>query len=193
MAIIKVGNFDDIGVKTGTRGVLKRPRGGRTTLALPRSMSLAATRELRRDIDVKGLNLVRSKEPWALMLKRITLHKGFEGFLSGIFNKTNEIYFVTLAWDYSGRRPKVYPYTTLDPAEYVLKMKKGQTYRLHISSMDLQHGFSLQPLNMNFQVLPGYDHVLTITPTSSGVFPIICNEFCGIGHHTMTGRIVVVE
>jgi cytochrome c oxidase subunit 2 len=75
----------------------------------------------------------------------------------------------------------------------VLQLRKGQTYRLHISSLDLQHGFSLQPLNMNFQVLPGYDHVLTITPTSSGVFPIICNEFCGIGHHAMTGRIVVVE
>ena len=75
----------------------------------------------------------------------------------------------------------------------VIKLKKGQTYRLHISSLDLQHGFSLQPLNMNFQVLPGYDHVLTITPTSSGVFPIICNEFCGIGHHSMTGRIIVEE
>ncbi|MBW2420980.1 MAG: cytochrome C oxidase subunit II, partial [Deltaproteobacteria bacterium] len=75
--------------------------------------------------------------------------------------------------------------------EPVIKLKKGQTYRLHLSSIDLQHGFSLQPLNMNFQVLPGYDHVLTITPTSTGVFPIICNEFCGIGHHMMTGRIIV--
>jgi cytochrome c oxidase subunit 2 len=75
----------------------------------------------------------------------------------------------------------------------VLQLKKGQTYRLHISSQDLQHGFSLQPLNMNFQVVPEYDHVLTITPTSAGEFPIICNEFCGIGHHAMTGRIIVVE
>lgn len=73
----------------------------------------------------------------------------------------------------------------------VLKLRKGQEYRLHVSSPDLQHGFSLMPVNMNFQVLPGYDHVLTITPTSSGVFPIICNEFCGFGHHTMTGRIIV--
>jgi cytochrome c oxidase subunit 2 len=75
----------------------------------------------------------------------------------------------------------------------VLKLKLGQTYRLHISSVDLQHGFSLQPLNMNFQVLPGYDHVLTITPTSAGEFSIVCNEFCGIGHHLMTGRILVEE
>ena len=75
----------------------------------------------------------------------------------------------------------------------ILQLKQGQTYRLHLSSMDLQHGFSLQPLNMNFQILPGYDHVLTLTPTSAGEFSIVCNEFCGIGHHTMTGRILVVE
>jgi cytochrome c oxidase subunit 2 len=75
----------------------------------------------------------------------------------------------------------------------ILKLRKGQTYRLHISSIDLQHGFSLQPLNMNFQVVPGYDHVLTITPTSAGEFSIVCNEFCGIGHHLMTGRIIVEE
>jgi cytochrome c oxidase subunit 2 len=75
----------------------------------------------------------------------------------------------------------------------VLKLRKGQTYRLHISSLDLQHGFSIQPLNMSFQILPGYDHVLTITPTSSGEFSIMCNEFCGIGHHLMAGRIIVEE
>ncbi|MBI4817909.1 MAG: cytochrome C oxidase subunit II [Deltaproteobacteria bacterium] len=75
----------------------------------------------------------------------------------------------------------------------ILKLKKNQTYRLHLSSMDLQHGFSLQPMNMNFQILPGYDHVLTITPTSIGEFSVICNEFCGIGHHQMTGKIIVTE
>ncbi|MEI6106588.1 MAG: cytochrome C oxidase subunit II, partial [Opitutae bacterium] len=72
-----------------------------------------------------------------------------------------------------------------------LRLRQGETYRLHLSSLDLQHGFSLQPLNMNFQVLPGYDHVLTITPTSKGEFTIVCNEFCGAGHHMMTGKIFV--
>ena len=75
----------------------------------------------------------------------------------------------------------------------VLKFKKDQTYRLHVSAMDLQHGFSLQPMNMNFQILPGYDHVLTITPTMSGEYNIICNEFCGFGHHTMVGKILVED
>ena len=73
----------------------------------------------------------------------------------------------------------------------VLKLREGETYRVHISSSDLQHGFSLQPMNMNFQVMPGYDHVLTLTPTSSGEFTIVCNEFCGVGHHLMIGKIIV--
>lgn len=73
----------------------------------------------------------------------------------------------------------------------ILKLKKDQTYRVHISSADLQHGFSLLPMNMNFHILPGYDHVLTLTPTDTGQFQIICNEFCGIGHHLMTGKIIV--
>ncbi len=73
----------------------------------------------------------------------------------------------------------------------ILKLRKDETYRIHLSSMDLQHGFSLQPLNMNFQVMPGYDHVLTLTPTSTGEFTIVCNEFCGIGHDKMIGKIIV--
>ena len=73
----------------------------------------------------------------------------------------------------------------------VLKLKKGQQYRLHISSGDYQHGFSLLPMNMNFMVVPGYDHVLTITPQDTGTFSIVCNEFCGVNHHMMTGQIIV--
>ncbi len=73
----------------------------------------------------------------------------------------------------------------------ILKLRKDQTYRIHISSVDLQHGFSLLPVNMNFHILPGLDHVLTMTPTRAGDYQIICNEFCGIGHHFMTGKIIV--
>jgi cytochrome c oxidase subunit 2 len=75
----------------------------------------------------------------------------------------------------------------------MLELEKGQSYRLHLSSIDLQHGFSLQPLNINIQVHPGYDMVMNITPTTTGTFGIVCNEYCGLGHHTMTGRIYVTD
>jgi cytochrome c oxidase subunit 2 len=75
----------------------------------------------------------------------------------------------------------------------VLQLQKGQSYRLHLSSVDWQHGFSLQPININIQVHPNLEHVITLTPTETGVFSVVCNEFCGAGHHTMVGRIRVVE
>ena len=75
----------------------------------------------------------------------------------------------------------------------ILKLKKGATYTLHLSSADLNHGFHLFPVNVNFQIVPGYDYGLRITPNASGEYKIICNEFCGIGHHLMTGKIVVVD
>jgi cytochrome c oxidase subunit 2 len=75
----------------------------------------------------------------------------------------------------------------------IVKLKRGVEYRLHVSSFDYQHGFSLLPMNMNFHVLQGYDHVITLTPMQTGEFPIICNEFCGAGHHLMTGLIIVEE
>ena len=75
----------------------------------------------------------------------------------------------------------------------VLELQKGQSYRLHLSSLDWQHGFSLQPVNMNIQVHPNLEHVITLTPTEAGVYGVVCNEFCGPGHHTMVGRIYVVE
>jgi cytochrome c oxidase subunit 2 len=73
----------------------------------------------------------------------------------------------------------------------ILQLEQGKEYRLHISSMDLLHGFSLQPVNINLEILPGYDYVATITPTSSGDFTIVCNEFCSLGHHTMVGKMIV--
>jgi cytochrome c oxidase subunit 2 len=75
----------------------------------------------------------------------------------------------------------------------VLKLQKGVEYTLHLSSLDLNHGFSLSPVNLNFQVVPGYDYGLRVVPTEAGDFRIVCNEFCGIGHHIMVGRVIVVD
>ncbi len=73
----------------------------------------------------------------------------------------------------------------------VLKLKKDTEYTLHLSSSDVNHGFALYPVNVNFQVIPGYDYALKIKPNESGEFTIMCNEFCGIGHHMMVGKVIV--
>lgn len=73
----------------------------------------------------------------------------------------------------------------------ILELEKDKTYRLHLTSMDYNHGFSLQPVNINIQIVPGYEHVVKITPNKSGTYSVVCNEFCGINHHTMVSRIYV--
>ena len=72
-----------------------------------------------------------------------------------------------------------------------LELEEGASYTLHLSSLDLNHGFSLYPANINFQVVPGYDYGLSIKPNKPGEYRIVCNEFCGVSHHNMLGRIVV--
>lgn len=75
----------------------------------------------------------------------------------------------------------------------VLQLEKGVEYTLHLSALDVNHGFSLLPLNVNLQVIPGYDYGLRVTPSASGDFRIVCNEFCGIGHHMMVGKVIVTD
>jgi len=89
----------------------------------------------------------------------------------------SDIYLVAMSWQW----------------QPVLRLRQGAEYTLHISSLDVDHGFSLFPVNLNFEVVPGYDYGLRVTPTVAGDFRIICNEFCGIGHHTMVGRVIVVD
>ena len=72
-----------------------------------------------------------------------------------------------------------------------LELEEGVSYTLHLSSLDVNHGFSLYPANINFQVVPGYDYGLSIKPNKPGEYRIVCNEFCGVSHHNMLGRIVV--
>ena len=80
----------------------------------------------------------------------------------------------------------------------VLVLKKNKTYRIHMSSLDYQHGFSLQPQNLNIQILPYYDFVITMSPNETGKFFLICNEYCmfageKFGHDTMVGQVIVED
>ena len=40
--------------------------------------------------------------------------------------------------------------------------------------------------------LPGSNEmVITVTPNQAGSYSIVCNEYCGIGHHKMVSRLYV--
>ena len=39
----------------------------------------------------------------------------------------------------------------------------------------------------------GYEHMAAETPTRAGAYSIICNEYCGNNHSTMTSKLYVVK
>ncbi len=75
----------------------------------------------------------------------------------------------------------------------ILKMRTGETYSLEIASKDVIHGFSLQAGlgSLNAVLVPGSMTPLEITPTQPGEYLVLCNEYCGLGHQVMSGRILV--
>lgn len=72
-----------------------------------------------------------------------------------------------------------------------LELKIGQTYRLHLSSVDGVHALVLGGAEV--MLVPGEVRVLEITPDRLGPLEARCNEYCGLGHNKMRGQIVVVE
>lgn len=63
----------------------------------------------------------------------------------------------------------------------------------YITSPDVQHGFYVEGTNINPQIIPGEVTKLEYVFKKAGTYRIVCNEYCGIGHAQMFGKIVVEE
>ncbi|MFB6107253.1 MAG: cytochrome c oxidase subunit II [Haloplanus sp.] len=63
----------------------------------------------------------------------------------------------------------------------------------HITSADVIHGFEIAGTNVNTMVIPGQVTEITVRFDHPAQYGIVCNEYCGSGHHTMEGRLVVVS
>jgi len=60
------------------------------------------------------------------------------------------------------------------------------------ASLDVLHGVHAKGTNMATMIVPGFvAQVNTVFPTP-GVYPVICNEFCGVGHDYMWSQLTVV-
>ncbi len=87
-----------------------------------------------------------------------------------------EVYILGQAWSYQ-------------PAQ--ITIPKGATVTFYVTSKDVIHGFDLQGTNINMMIIPGQISTLTATFDTPGEYKFICNEYCGIGHQTMFGTLVV--
>jgi cytochrome c oxidase subunit 2 len=69
----------------------------------------------------------------------------------------------------------------------------GRPIRFRLTSADVTHGFLISGTNANAMVIPGYITQFTTVFKRPGDYLIVCHEFCGNGHHVMSGRLIVEE
>jgi cytochrome c oxidase subunit II len=75
------------------------------------------------------------------------------------------------------------------PAE--LRVPTGATVTFRVASADVTHGFIIEKTDANLTLIPGHVAETTATFREPGTYLILCHEYCGIGHQTMYGRVVV--
>lgn len=76
-------------------------------------------------------------------------------------------------------------------APYEVKVPAGKRVTFRLTSPDVIHGFEIVGTNGNSMVVPGYVSQFTTVFNKPGNYLIVCNEYCGLGHHAMQGRLIV--
>ncbi len=78
---------------------------------------------------------------------------------------------------------------SFQPSE--MRIPVGSKVHFKATSPDVVHGLKIPSTNVNMMVVPGHVTEYTYTFKDPGNFLILCNEYCGTGHHLMVSRIIV--
>jgi cytochrome c oxidase subunit 2 len=73
-----------------------------------------------------------------------------------------------------------------------LRVPVGRPVRLLITSRDVIHSFFVPQLRVKQDALPGRYTQTWFTATKPGRYEIFCAEYCGMGHSSMLGELVVM-
>jgi len=122
MALFTVGKYTDITMSFGASAKVFGV-DGKTKAPFPTMLSVDALKEASFNIEPPTMALAKSRAKWGVYLKSLTLNQSFEGLLLHLFKPTNDIYFTSLAWDYSGAKPFVYPPANAKPQDFIIPMK----------------------------------------------------------------------
>ncbi|MCH1771081.1 MULTISPECIES: cytochrome c oxidase subunit II [Metallosphaera] len=85
----------------------------------------------------------------------------------------------------------IYPNGTVSYNKVVIQA--GKPYVFQLTSADVIHAFYIVQLGMKMQAIPGYTYDLYVLVNQPGVYNIWCAEFCGPGHYTMKGIMIVTN
>ena len=70
-------------------------------------------------------------------------------------------------------------------------VNKDEKIRLVITSTDVIHGFALPEYNINTPLPAGKQTTIEFIADKQGTFPFICSVYCGGGHSSMRGSLIV--
>ncbi|WP_049983487.1 cytochrome c oxidase subunit II [Halorubrum sp. BV1] len=70
---------------------------------------------------------------------------------------------------------------------------EDSTVTFYVTSRDVTHGFEVAGTNANTMVIPGEISTLTVETEEPKEYGLLCNEYCGAGHHVMEGKVNVVS
>jgi len=73
----------------------------------------------------------------------------------------------------------------------VIELRRGEPVTLELTTEDVFMGFNLPDFNVRSDIVPGKTMTVTFTPDRAGSFIFLCDVFCGDGHETMNGKLVV--
>ena len=65
--------------------------------------------------------------------------------------------------------------------------------KVNLRSKDVLHNFTVTQFRVKMDLVPGMETYLWFTPTVTGSYEVLCEELCGIAHHTMRGEVVIDE
>ena len=65
--------------------------------------------------------------------------------------------------------------------------------KVNLRSKDVLHDFAVAEFRVKMDLVPGMVTYLWFTPTATGTYELLCEELCGIAHHTMRGSVVVED
>lgn len=122
MPLFKIGSFNQIGLSLAQSSKVVKVKHKKDVI-LPKRLSLEALSEFSFNIEPPKMDLAKSAAKWGLYLKSLSLYESFEGFIANLFNSKNEIYFTSVAWDYSGSSPFVYPPKGAKGSDFLIPMK----------------------------------------------------------------------
>jgi len=71
-------------------------------------------------------------------------------------------------------------------------LPEGSDVTFYVTSSDVIHSFSLAGTNVNTMVVPGEVSTMTATFDDVDEYGVVCNEYCGSGHHGMEGLVQIV-